>query len=384
MNIQYLETQYLKAKIAYYNGTPIMSDAAFDALEAQLKKTGSKVINQVGSKRKDFDFPHPTAMKSLAKIQTETENGVTNYMETEFMDWFYKRENVIRKDNRALLQIEYAPKYDGSAINIIYRNGELESVLTRGDGKFGKDVTDRFRAHLPARIEPKKLWDDDDQVIEIRCEAVMKRSIFEAKYAAEFANARNIVAGIIGKDDIDIKKVADLSLVPHYIIINGVHVSKKDFGKPGTILFSSPIFFSPEILTIRNIKAGYVKAIKEMEELRKTFDFQLDGVVFSLPVEFRELLGENEHDPEWAIAIKFIPDEVVTKVNGLEWSISKTGELIPIVLLEPVQLAGTIVKRASGYNAGYIVNNRIKKGVMVSIHKSGDIIPEIGNIYLND
>ena len=74
MDIKNLETQYLKAKVAYYDGNPIMSDAAFDILEQELKAAGSKAIEQVGAKRKDFDFPHPTPMKSLAKIQTETGN----------------------------------------------------------------------------------------------------------------------------------------------------------------------------------------------------------------------------------------------------------------------------------------------------------------------
>ena len=85
MNLQHLETQYLKAKIAYYDGTPIMSDPAFDALEKELKEAGSKVVEQVGAKRKDFDFPHPTPMKSLAKIQTESNNGVTNYQDDIFL-----------------------------------------------------------------------------------------------------------------------------------------------------------------------------------------------------------------------------------------------------------------------------------------------------------
>jgi len=124
----------------------------------------------------------------------------------------------------------------------------------------------------------------------------------------------------------------------------------------------------------------YVKCIKEMETLRETFEIPLDGVVLSVPYDFRGTLGENEHDPEWAIAIKFVPDEVVTKVVGLEWNISKTGEFTPVVLLNPVELAGTIVKRASGYNAGYIVTNHIGPNAIVSIAKAGDIIPEIQSI----
>jgi DNA ligase (NAD+) len=365
MNIQPLETQYLKAKIAYYAGEPIMNDASFDALEQRLKDAGSKVIEQVGSKRKDFDFPHPTPMKSLAKIQTALINGITDYQEQPFGEWLAKRQMLLSNSVR---HIYYSPKFDGSAINIVYRNKKLESVLTRGDGISGKDATDRFKSHLPNTI-------DIDGIVQIRCEAVMAKSIFDAKYAAEFANARNIVAGIIGKDDIDVDKIKDLTLVPLHYIIDGMHTSILEVTK---ITNSYPIFSqSTHSGVISATVKSYIQILKYWEQNREKFEFQLDGVVFSLPNRYREILGENEHDPEWAIAIKFVPDEVITSVEGIEWNISKTGELNPVVLLKPVELAGTKVKRASGYNAGYILENKIGPDTLVSLAKAGDIIPEI-------
>jgi len=374
MDIKNLETQYLKAKVAYYEGHPIMSDAAFDVLEKELKSNGSKVIEQVGSKRKDFDFPHPHPMKSLAKIQTETSKGVTNYREPEFSAWLSKREAIVSAHFEYMY---YTPKFDGSSVNIVYRDGKLESVLTRGDGKFGKDATDRFRKHLPETLY-KPDYIPYAEIVEIRCEAVMRKSTFEKKYAAEFANARNIVAGIIGKDDFSIEKVADLSLVPLHLLIDGKHA---DIKHVDDLCFDYPVFAHTHSTKIRPLVKDYLSSVKYMEKLREDFEFQLDGIVFALPVEVREALGENEHDPEWSIAIKFVPDEVVTPVIGIQWNLGKTGELTPVVLLKPVQLAGTTVKRASGYNAGYIVNNKIGEGAFVDIHKSGDIIPEIGKIH---
>lgn len=373
MDIQQLETQYLKAKVAYYDGNPLMSDAAFDAIEEALRRAGSKVIEQVGAKRKDFDFPHPTPLKSLAKLQTESVKGVTNYQEEAFDKWLSKRKNEIDHAFRDLTieHMRYSPKFDGSSVNIVYRNRNLESVLTRGDGKFGKDVTDRFRKHLPAYI-------DIDGIVEIRCEAVMRKSIFEKKYAEEFANARNIVAGIIGKDDFDVEKVADLTLMPLHLLVDGKH---ENFLKVHEIMDGHPIvadtIFGGKV---RPIIKDYLYIVKYMEKFRETVDFQLDGIVFSLPEETREFLGENDHDPEWAIAIKFVPEEAVTSVIGVQWNLGKTGEMIPVVCLKPVQLAGTTVKRTSGYNAGHIVDNKLGEGAFVSIAKAGDIIPEIQNI----
>jgi DNA ligase (NAD+) len=370
MNAQHLETQYLKAKIAYYEGNPIMSDAAFDVLEKELKDVGSKVIEQVGSKRKDFDFQHPSPMLSLAKIQTESVEGVTNHQEDLFKKWFNKVDTTIFKKFGTHLEYLYrSPKFDGNGINIVYSNGTLQSVLTRGDGKFGKDITDRLQVYLPHTI------DFSIGLLEIRCECVIKQPIFDKKYFGKkedgkYANARNFVAGVLGKDDYSLEKVNDLTIIPVALLNDGKQVT----------LELVPQGIGDSTYQERINPNDYVKTIKEMESLRETFDIPLDGVVLSVGYDFRGTLGENDHDPEWAIAIKFVPDEVVTRVIGIEWNIGKTGEFTPVVLLTPVELAGTIVKRASGYNAGYVVNNRIGGDTFVSIAKAGDIIPEIQTI----
>jgi len=371
MDIKSLETKYLKAKVSYYDGTPFITDAAFDTLEQELIKLGSKVVEQVGSKRRDFDFPHPTPMKSLAKIQTEKTGKGINYQTKAFSDWFSSR-TLKTRDMGTVDHIHYAPKFDGSAINIIYRDGIFESVLTRGDGKLGKDVSDRFVKHLPARISV-------NGIVEIRCEAVMRKSIFQEKYADKFANARNIVAGIIGSDDIDEDKINDITLIPVHYLINGVHQDIKD-----TFSITNDYFiFSRSTHNGVIPPTRFVDIVKYWEYVRDQFEFQLDGVVFSFPSKFRDKLGENDHAPHWAIAIKFVPEESVTVVTNIEWNLGKTGELCPVVILKPVQLAGTTVTRASGYNAGYIIKNKIQPGTIVSLCKRGDIIPAIKEIILS-
>jgi DNA ligase (NAD+) len=367
-----LETQYLKAKIEYYEGNPIMTDSEFDALEKILKDAGSKVHEQVGSKRKDFDFTHPTKMLSLSKVQTEkNEDGTTNYMYDEFYTWFSKRASVVGK----MGVMSSSPKFDGSAINIIYRDGVLENVLTRGDGEAGKSALKRFKSRLPEKIDVEVL---EGEIIEIRCECVVDVNIFNEKYFGKredglYANARNFVAGVIGKDKYVQEKVNDLTLIPLHFIVDGVHVPQFVFEK------------YPEFSIDYNYKFTYDQyegVIKHFEELRKTFDFKLDGVVISFPESVRKDLGENDHDPEWALAIKFIPEETVTPYYGVEWNVSKRGELCPVILLKPVELDGTTVKRASGYNAGYLVNNEIGPGAILSIAKAGDIIPEVQNVII--
>jgi len=363
-DITKLESQYLKAKIEYYEGHPIMTDSEFDSLEQILIKAGSKVHEQVGSKRKDFDFEHPTKMLSLSKIQTEKDN----YMFNEFYSWYEKRASKIPN-----IGILYAsPKFDGSAINIIYRDGKLENILTRGDGIAGKNLTKRLKPYVPNTVDAKG-------IVQVRCEVVIDTNIFEKKYAAEFANARNFVAGVLGKDDYDKDKVADLTLIPLHFITNGKQQTLADFILYARISETEYPDFCKNWNTSFEVK-NYVDTIKEFEKARKTLNFQLDGVVLSFNAEVRKDLGENDHDPEWALAIKFVPEGAVTTVKGIEWNIGKRGQFTPVVLLEPVQLAGTTVKRASGYNAGFLLDNGIGPGAVVAVEKAGDIIPELVNI----
>ena len=370
-NIQRLESKYLKAKIAYYEGEPFLTDSEFDSLEVILKKEGSKVIEQVGSKRKDFDFTHPTKMLSLSKLQTEkNKNGSINYVEDKFTAWYDKR--ILQLFDISHISLMSSPKFDGSAINIIYKGNELFQVLTRGDGFSGKDVTKRFTPHIPNTLDTDFELNEIDTV-EIRCEVVIDKNLFKEKYSQEFANPRNYVAGVIGKDDYDKVKVSELTIIPLHFLKNGVQVYHGFFH--GGIYSNN---YNEEFNSW-----GYIDMIKKYKKKRDSFPFQLDGVVVAFPESFRQELGENDHDPSWSLAIKFTAEEAVTEVLGVEWNVSKRGELCPVILLKPVQLAGTTVKRASGYNAGYIIKNRIQVGTIVSLHKSGDIIPEIVNVIFS-
>jgi NAD-dependent DNA ligase len=379
VNLNLLEEKYLKAKIAYYegipefqDGTPALTDAEFDALEVLLKNEGSKVIEQVGSKRKDFDFTHPTKMLSLAKIQTEATEEGTNYVEDLFQKWYQKRLATI--GGTPLLWA--SPKFDGNAINIIYRGDKLTNILTRGDGFTGKDISKRF---IEAGKIPKTIGFlgidniSSEDVIEIRCEVVIKSKLFEEKYSKEFANPRNYVAGVIGKDEENLEKMSELDIIPLIYLINGKHASQT--------IFQKNLAFSKDYNTPL-LAENYIDVIKVHENLRKTYQYQLDGVVISFGVEFREKLGTNDHDPEWSLAIKFVPVEVVTTVEGIEWNLSKRGEIIPTVLLKPVLLDGSTVRRASGYNAAYLIEKGIGFGALVSIAKAGDIIPEIQKVIV--
>jgi len=371
-----LENLYLRAKIAYYEGNDIMTDVEFDTIEAQLRDMGSKVMEQVGSKRKDFDLAHPNKMLSLAKIQMEEVDN----KKSDFLNWYNKRLTIINQAGNIDLKImlEWTPKFDGNAINCIYKGGELVEILTRGDGFTGKDITNKLRTFVPQNIGTLPLTAFTElQTIEIRCEVVMPSANFEkinnlreANGQQLFANARNFVAGLLGKDEIETDTLKQLKILPLHLLVDGEH-------RPIQKLTGWA-----DLMLVNEFAEGYDEMISEFERVRSTFEVGLDGVVISFPPKYRKLLGENSHDPEWAIAIKFVPIETIATVKGFEWNVSKTGELSPVVLFEPVALDGTMVKRASGYNAGYIINNKLGIGAKVSLAKAGDIIPEIQKIII--
>jgi DNA ligase (NAD+) len=370
MNQSELENLYLRAKVAYYEGNPILSDSEFDALEAKLKGMGSKVINQVGSKRKDFDFNHPSKMLSLAKIQMEEGDN----KKKEFLDWYNKRVLSLKLTSPVVL--EYTPKYDGNAINCIYPDGVLNSILTRSDSETGKDITNKLGNLVPKQLT-LPISPLPSGMYEVRCEVVMPQANFEkinedkiAKGEQPFANARNFVAGLLGKDEIEFDILKQLKIIPLHLLFNGDHlgISKLTGWERSHVEYK--------------LEEHYDEVINHFTDFRKVIDVGLDGIVISFPAKYRKELGENDHDPEWAIAIKFVPLETITEYEDVEWNISKTGELSPVILLKPVQLDGTIVKRASGYNAGYLIENKIGPGAMLSIAKAGDIIPEVQKVVI--
>ncbi len=384
-NIRNLETKYLQAKIEYYEGKQSMSDAEFDRLENELKNLGSKVIEQIGHKRSDFDFPHPTKMLSLDKIQTEEIDDEIDYKETEFLKWYDKMVDILRKNGISEKEIDdifliYSPKFDGNGINIIYINGELSVVLTRGDGFMGKNVTDRFFDLLP-----KYLNADhnilENKTLEIRCEVVMDIKDFDKinedrviDGLEPLANSRNATAGWLSGDEFDPHIMKKLILKPLHFILDGEQVEEIPF-------INNDYYYNVDIYKDFHY-CDYADVIKSMIEFRKNSNVQLDGVVINFPIKYNEILGIHNSGkfPNYGIAVKYVPEEVTTEVLGVEWNVGRSGELSPVVLLKPVELAQTIVKRASGYNAGYILSEGLGTGSVVSICKAGDIIPEIQTV----
>jgi DNA ligase (NAD+) len=372
------ELLYLDCKEKYYNGQQSdLTDAQYDALEEKLKAMGSKVPFIVGTKKlisKDEKYEHETAMLSLEKLQVVNDDDLH-----EEPGFFKKLLAWMRKS----AEIEFTPKFDGNAINLIYKLGQLHRVLTRGDGEKGVDKTNKVKYLVPNTIS------DKSPTVEIRGEALLPLSIFKEKYTVEgeVKNARNVLAGLLGTDDLELDKIMDMHVALYsYTKINNAgklefpHNTMMDLHMMG---FNQkyPVktaYIQTEGKTDEQLIEEFTNIYQEFKQYRKDeSEFLLDGIVLKYKESDREKAGNTNHHPRWALSIKFETEKVKTKILGIEWSVGTTGELNPVAILEPIELLGTVVQKASLYNLGKIVENGTWPGAEVLIRKSGEIIPQV-------
>lgn len=358
------ELKYLEAKEAYYVSQPIMTDEEFDALDKLLRSKGSKVVDIVGYivKDKKGKIKHETPMLSLEKLQVNDED---NMPLDELQKWMNKCPGS---------EIEMTPKFDGNAMSLLYVDGKLVHAVTRGDGEFGLDKTDKLKHLVPNKIS-------DLGTVEIRGEVVISLKIYQEKYhdPSKVSNPRNFVAGLLNRDELQIDMLQDMVFVAYSYTSDGEFVSDT-MQKLSQFGFNRdyPVF----IKNFKNI-SQFSDLYLEFKKYRQSESpFLLDGIVLKFVEEHRESMGNHSHHPNWAIAIKFETLVVATKIMSIDWTVGTTGELSPIANLKPVELLGTIVKKASLYNLGSILKKKLFPGATVSIRKSGEIIPQVMEVLV--
>lgn len=357
-NLKELEEIYIQAKEAYYSGEPIMSDDEFDRFEEELIAQGSKIVETVGAKDRNAKFPHLTPMLSLSKIQIRSEIPLSAV--TSWMSKFTNRH------------FEVTPKFDGNAANAIYKNGKLVSVLSRGTGFAGREYIDKIKHNLPKTIS---ILEDT----EVRGEICIKHKTFDEKYS-QFKNPRNFVAGVLNREDNKQETLNDLDFIPVEVRsqVNG----KTFYQNLNNFLCGDWDGFTIPFYTYTN-ETIFASTVRLYTEYRlNESPYPLDGFVLKCEESERPLHGENSHDPNWAVAIKFPPKEMVTIIEKIVWHYGKTGELTPIAVMKPVDLDGSIVTRASLYNYGFVKKMKVYPGAQVVIAKSGDIIPQVQRVSI--
>ena len=358
------EQLYIDAKKAYYEGNPIMTDTQFDRLEETLRNEGSSVIHIVGHNESTKNVKHLSPMLSLQKIQVNDLSDKSTPI-TKFNDW-------VRKSSSQKVQLTAEPKFDGSSCNLIFENNQLITASTRGNGIEGTDITNKI-----SLIVPTKTNFNYAGKIEVRGEVIIKTKTFNDKYANDYKNPRNFVAGILGRDEVNIDIINDFEFIAFEYRIHTDTIVHGD--KPIETLSAQGFTTPPFYKTFDS--QDFEKVFNEFHQYRiHQSEYGLDGFVIKFPKDLRNGIGETDHHPKWAMAIKFPPTEAITYIKRIQWNLGQSGEFKPIGVLEPIDLDGTTVQNVALHNIGNIQKQGLFPGAKVIIVKSGDIIPIVREV----
>jgi len=312
-----LEKQIIYHSDKYYNDEAEISDAAFDEMLMQLKilNPNSQVLKQVGSKvKKVSKVKHHRKMGSLEKVHDTS--------------WLANRNSVI-----------VMPKLDGISTEIIYEKGIAVQASTRGDGEFGEDLLPHVKNMSCVNL-------GIDFTGAVYGEMIMRNSVFQEKYAGEYANSRNLVAGISHRLDASGAEDCEILLFD-YNFADYTADKVKNFTVPTLFLENGAVEkYTPEI----------IEAWKDLPN---------DGLVW-LDIK----TGER-------VAYKFPAEKATVEVKEVKWNLSKNGNLIPILNFEPVNLAGAQISNCTCNNAGWIVNKKIGTGSKIVIQRANEVIPNL-------
>ncbi|TBW26749.1 NAD-dependent DNA ligase LigA [Gramella sp. KN1008] len=298
-----------------------------------------------------------------------------SYSKEELEDW----EKRIRKIVEGKVQYVCELKYDGASISLTYENGRLKKAVTRGDGFQGDDVTNNVRT---IRSVPLKLKGDYPEKFDIRGEIILPYEGF-AKMNAErveigeepYANPRNTASGSLKLQDSAEVSKRPLECLLYSIVGNNTGITTQYEGLEKAREWG---FKVPEESELKDSIEEVLKYINYWDEHRHDLPYETDGVVVKVNnIHQQEELGHTAKSPRWAMAYKFKAEQESTKLKKITYQVGRTGAITPVANLEPVQLAGTVVKRASLHNADQIEKLDVREGDTVFVEKGGEIIPKI-------
>ena len=388
-------------KWAYYYyvlDNPLVTDEEYDKLYREVEeyekahpdeidptsptqRVGDVVLDEFKKAR------HITKMWSMEDV----------FSKEEFKEWYDRIKRLINKEFSLYIE----PKFDGASLNLVYKNGKLLRAETRGDGEIGEDVTLNAKTikSIPLEIEYKDL-------IEIRGEVVISKKDFDKlneerikKGEPTFANPRNAAAGSLRQLDPKITASRPLIFYPWGVgypieVLNSDEVSEEEYRKDKEefikkfktyknlmdFVYSLGFKEPPKRGECKDIECVY-KKYDEFVEIRDEIPVMLDGMVVKVnELDLLENLGYTTKYPRWMVAFKFPAVEKETVVKDVVVQVGRTGVLTPVAILEPVEIGGVIVERATLHNFDEIERLDLRIGDHVIVIRSGDVIPKITKV----
>jgi DNA ligase (NAD+) len=336
-----LEKILVEANAAYYNNSPLLTDNEYDIVKeyTERKFPENQVVKQIGAPVEKNKVTLPYEMPSMDKIKPDT-NALPNWLTK------YKGPYVL------------SCKLDGVS-GMYSTEGDKAKLYTRGDGKVGQDIT-----HLLKVLNLPK-----EKGMVVRGEFIIPKKVFEEKYKSEFANPRNMVAGIVNSKTID-AKASDLHFVAYEVIQPPLKPSEQ---------MKKLISLNHEVVrnqTVSELSNEYLSSL--LLDWRKNYEYEIDGVI----VTNDEVYPRKSGNPDHAFAFKMVMTDQVAeaKVVDVIWTPSKSGYLKPRVRIEPIQLGGVTIEYATGFNGKFIEDNKIGIGAVIELIRSGDVIPYIKSV----
>ena len=363
----------------YVLNAPEISDKEFDDLMRELQD-----LEKEHPEYADENSPTMRVGSDLNKNFTQVAHKYpmlslgNTYSESEVTDFYERVKKALNEDFEICCEL----KYDGTSISLTYEDGKLVRAVTRGDGEKGDDVTDNVKT---IRTIPLVLHGDYPSTFEIRGEILMPWESFEAlnreREAREeplFANPRNAASGTLKSQNSSVVAARKLDAYLYYLLgedlpADGHYECLQKAAQWGFKI-------SEHMKKARTLEEVF-DYINYWNTERKNLPVATDGIVLKVnSLRQQKNLGYTAKSPRWAIAYKFQAERALTRLNKVSYQVGRTGAITPVANLDPVQLSGTVVKRASLHNADIIEGLDLHIGDMVYVEKGGEIIPKITGV----
>lgn len=367
----------------YVLNDPLMSDFEYDKLMRELQD-----LEQANPQYADPNSP----TQRVGSDRANQFASVTHRFPMQSLSNTYSREEVTDFDTRIrkeVGEVEYVCelKFDGTSISLLYEHGRLVRAATRGDGTVGDDVTENVRTirSIPLQLRGGGYPD----LFEIRGEILMPYKSFERLNRERedigetpFANPRNAAAGSLKQQSSAVTASRDLDA--YLYMLAGDEMPYATHYESLLAARQWGFKVSDQMKLCRNLDE-VMDFIRYWDKARESLPFATDGVVIKVnSYAMQKQLGSTAKAPRWAVAYKFKAEQALTRLLSVDFQVGRTGAITPVANLEPVQLAGTVVKRASLHNAEQIALLDIRLGDMVYVEKGGEIIPKITEVELSE
>lgn len=393
------EAARLRALLEHHNrcyyqlDQPEITDNEYDQLFRQLK-----VLEEKYPQLRQHDSPTlrvgGTVLDKFVAVKhrqpmLSLENALN---EAEIHSFCQRVANLADAGDAAKLIWQTEPKMDGLAIELIYQDGLLVMASTRGDGETGEDVTANIRTvtTVPLRLQGAFL----PTLLEVRGEVYMPLDGFrrlnqQREEAGEplFANPRNAAAGSVRQLDSSVAARRPLAFVCYGVgdIEFAAHSGQQSINKQSDLIGQLSAWGLP-VSKLRNLvngTDGVVSAFLELQRIRDDLPYEIDGMVIKLDdLALQQKLGTKSRSPRWALACKFPPRQVVSKIKAVELSVGRTGVITPVAILEPVDLSGVTVSRATLHNWDELNRKDIRINDQVLVERAGDVIPAVVKVLV--